>query len=513
MSGLIGSILSTTNALKANQLAIETAGKNMSNVNNVNYSRQRVEFGLAGGISESVLTQQRDAIIDAKLVREGATTGSLEVQYRLGKQLQVILGEQITGNVSSADTLAGSSTSDSATSGLSASVDQFFTALHALSTRPNDIPMKTAVIAQAEEMTSRFNRLSLDIDALDSDIIRSVETQVGEVNTLLNQIATLNQEIAKIEIRDPGSALEYRDARQQKLEQLGKFIDFETRTVANGQILLVARDKDGAGGNEVILVDRNIVSNQIRFNEASNELYFTNHTAQPLGISPNDSAFNITGGSLHGYLYTRSTTDPFGGAGTWGVGPLAKMREDLDVLAREIAGRVSTIYDDVSDPTAPRIFFDDDANPDALDLANLTAANIRLYQGDPQGNFGPVIPPLNATTLRASATGNAGANEIAIQLAQLREATSSNLRGNTFTSFVSEMATSLGFELSNNSQLLENQQLLTAQLNDQRAAVGGVSIDEELANMIRFQRSFEASARVLRVMDELLSLVVNGLVQ
>jgi flagellar hook-associated protein 1 FlgK len=513
MSGLISSILSTTNALKANQLAIETAGKNMSNVNNVNYSRQRVEFGISGGVSASVVTQQRDAIIDAKIIREAAVTGSLEVQYRVGKQLQVVFGEQITGDVSSADTLAGATTHDSATSGLSNSLDRFFTSLHAFSANPTDLSLKAAVVAQAEEMTSRFNTLSLDLTSLDEDVVRSLDTDLGRANQLLDQIASINKEIAKIEVRSPGSAHEFRDSRQQKLEELAKYINFDTRPMENGMVMVYGRDKDGVSGNEVVLVDGNIVANQLRFSQSTNEIYFTNHSTLPLGNSPNASAFDIEGGSLHGYLHVRSTTDPYGAATSFAVGPLAKMQEDLDTLARELASSVSAIYDDHSNPAAPLQFFDDDANPDAIDLTNVTAANIRVYGGDPLGTYGPVIQPLNSQTLRATATANNGSNEIALQLAQLRDATSPNLRGNTFNGFVSEMAASLGFELANNGQLIESQKLLTAQLEDQRASVGGVSIDEELANMVRFQRSFEASARVLKVMDELLSLIVNNLVR
>jgi flagellar hook-associated protein 1 len=501
MSGLIGSILSTTNALKASQMAIETAGKNMSNVNNANYSRQRVEFGISGGISESIVTQLRDAITDSKISREASNTSSLDVQYHIGKQLQVIFGEQIVGDVSSIDSLAGSQATNSTTSGLSATIDQFFTSLHSLSASPTDIPMKTAVIAQAQEMTAQFNTLAKDLQSLDNDILRSVETEVNQVNTLLTQIANLNQEIAKIEIRSPGGALEYRDARQQKLEQLAGFINFETAEVANGQLLVFARDKDGVSGNEVMLVDRNTVTNQIRFNEGSNELYFSRHTVQPMVASPNDSAFNVSGGSLHGYLHMRSTTDPYGGAGSTAIGSLAVLRQDLDTLARSIAMEVSGVYDEPSNPPGYRFFFDDPTNT--------TAATFRLYQGDTIN----AIPPLSASTLVASASSNAGANELALALAQLRDVPRTELRGNSFNGFVSEMATSLGFDVSNSGQLLETQQLLTAQLKEQRAAVAGVSIDEELANMIRFQRSFEASARVLRVMDELLSLVVNGLVR
>ena len=513
MSGLLGSILATTNSLKSNQLAIETAGKNMANVNNTSYSRQRVEFGLSGGISETIITQQRDAIIDNKLIQEYSTSGSLEAQNKILQQLQVIFGEQITNDVSSPDTLEGSTSSDSLDTGLSAAITNFFNAFQALSADPDDTYAKAAVIAQAEVMVSRFNTLAEDFDNLDNDVLRSIDADVTAANSLISEIAALNGEIAKIEIRDPDSAHEFRDLRQQKLEELAQYIDFDTRDIGNGQIQLFVKDKTGGGGSDVILIDRTSVSNKIEYNESSNELYFSKYTTKPLGQSPNATAYDIGGGSLQAYLSVRAETDPYGAATSFATGALSKMREDLDSLAREIATQVSVLYDDVSDPTAPELFFDNDDNPDAFNPADITAANIRLYKGDPLGAYGTVIQPLDVTTLKSTNTANAGANELAVQIAELADSTSANLQNSTFIEFVSDMASDLGYELSNSNHLLENQELVMSQLQDQRASVSGVSIDEELANIIRFQRSFEASAKVLQVMDEMLELITNGLVR
>jgi flagellar hook-associated protein 1 len=514
MSGLIGSILSATNALKSNQLAIATAGKNMANVNNANYSRQRIEFGISGGISENLIVQIRDAIVDSKFVSESSVVGDLEVQNKILRQLQAIFGEQITDDVSSPNTLEGSTAGEGLSGGLSSAISDFFNAFQSLSANSDDTQTKAAVIAKAEVMVSRFNELAEDLEVLDKEVLRSIDVDVNNTNTLLKEIAKINGDIAKIEIKDPGGALELRDLRQQKLEELAQYIDFETKEVGgNGQIVVVAKDKGAGGGNDVLLVDRTNVPNQILFNESSNELYFSSSTTKPLGTSPNTTAFDVSGGSLHAYLDVRSTTDPYGGATSYATGSLSKMQEDLDTLAREIATQVSVLYDDLSDPLAPEIFFDNNDNPDAVVTANITAKNIQLYKGDPLGTYGTVIDPLNATTLKTTNTPNSGANELAVQIAELGDYTSSALGNNTFMEYISDIATNLGYELSSNNNQLENQELVMTQLQDQRASASGVSIDEELANIILFQRSFEASARVIKVLDEMLELVTTGLVR
>jgi flagellar hook-associated protein 1 FlgK len=383
MSGLTGSILSTTNALKANEVAIQTAGKNMNNVNNAAYSRQRVEFGISGGISQTIVTQQRDTIIESKIVRESSLVGSLDAQSRIYDQLQVIFGEEISQNVDTVETLAGSTTESAGGSGLSSMVDDFFNAFHSLSADPDDIPTKAALLAEAEELVSRMNSMASDLEELDNDVQRAIGADITQVNSLLSQVASLNQEIAKIEIRDPGTAYEFRDLRQQKLEELANYLEIETVEANNGQVLVYARDKSSSAGSQITLVDRNNVSNRVAFNEASNEVYFTNYTTRPLGNSPNATAVNLKSGSLHGYVYARSTTDPYGDPNSQAIGPLAKMRQDLDTLANELATQVNGLYNDAPNDI---YFFDDDGDPDAPDLTNLTAANITLYKGDPRRN-------------------------------------------------------------------------------------------------------------------------------
>ena len=494
MSGLIGSILNSTTALKSNQKAVEIAGKNLANVNSTNYARQRVEFGISGGYSQTQINQIRDTILDDKIVREAAVTGSLEAQKRIYSQLQAILGEQITADVDSPETLTGTTTSANEGSGVSAAIDRFFNAFHSLATNPTDASARALVVSSAEDMVAQFNKLSAELVTLDEDVVRAVEADVTRANSLINDIASLNGQISKLEISKPGSAMELRDLRQQKLEELAKYIDFETHDSNNGQVLVVAKDKSPGAGAEVLLVRNTMVDNEIRFNAETNELYFTHDTTMPLGPSPNPTAMDPQGGSLHGLLHVRSTTDPFGGAGASAIGPLARMREELDVLAREVTTAVSGIHDD---GTVPVQFFDDDDNPDLIDLGAITAANIQLWSN------------LTPAAIRTSSSGNAGANDVAQGIAELSATKLAGLGDRTFSEYTSDMAYRIGNDVSNTTLLIQNQALIETQLKDNRSSLMGVSIDEEMANILVYQRSFQASARVIEVLNTLLGIVVD----
>ena len=82
-----------------------------------------------------------------------------------------------------------------------------------------------------------------------------------------------------------------------------------------------------------------------------------------------------------------------------------------------------------------------------------------------------------------------------------------------FIEKVSLLNASMGNTISELNDNLEHQKSIETLLLDQRRAVSSVSIDEEVADLMRFQRSFQASSRVLNTLDKMLEIVVMGLVR
>ena len=109
------------------------------------------------------------------------------------------------------------------------------------------------------------------------------------------------------------------------------------------------------------------------------------------------------------------------------------------------------------------------------------------------------------TGLKASNDFDEASNEIALSVAEL---------GNgEFTSMISNMNADLGNTLSDVNDNIAHQETIETLLLDQRRAVSSVSIDEEVADLMQFQRSFQASSRVLNTLDKMLELVVMGLIK
>ncbi len=471
MAGLIGGLISAAKSLTAQQAGVQVAGRNLANVNNPEYARQRVILGdrvvVAGrlgpvgtGVEVLGIKQIRDQFLDIAVTRETSQSASLKAQQGAMERAQANLGEQIDRSADSA--FIGDATQS--TNGISAALNGFFNAFDNLAANPTDAGAKQVLLQKADILASKFNGTDDRLKALQGDLTAEVGTGVSTVNSLLKQVADLNSAIGQFELGAPGAAVDLRDQRQARLEELGGYMDFSTRSIpgSNGQIQIVAKD---TAGTDVVLLDRTTVIGGVTFDG----------TQISSGVPP--TVLGLQGGSLKGQLVARD-------------GAVQQLRDDLKRTADQVAAAVNAAY-------------------------SPTGAN--FFQTPPATGLLALDPTLNFSTLKTSATGDAGANEIALAVADVARASfstgSGDLINGTIGGFFTKTVSGLGQTLSGLDAKLGDQQIVQRMLTNQRDSVSAVSMDEEMADLMKFQRSYQASARVVRVMDELLDGLVNGLIR
>lgn len=469
MSGLFSTLGSSVKALNAHSRAIETAGKNLANVNNTSYARQRVIYGDRGtvvtaegvkslGLEALAVQQLRDALLDRQVMRETALKAGFEAEQDILGRAQAGLGQSI--NRSASATATGSNAS---TGGLAAAIDDFFNAFQSLAARPTDVGERQTLLQKAAILTDRFQQTDARLAQVQTDVDASIATDVDDVNRLLTTIADLNAQIGRIEVGAPGTAIDLRDQRQAKLEELAAKLPIEARNTTDGQIQVVMKDASNA---DVILVDKASVLGPVAFNG-------TDITG---GASA--TALSFSSGKIYGQLNARD-------------GAVQELRNSLNALAQQFVGSVNAAYNPTSIPGG-----------DFFAAAGTTAGTISLQSG------------LTATTLRAG-TGAAGDNSIALAVAAIASESFSTAGGDaidgTMSQFFSRSVSNLGQALASANSRVEDQTNIANLVKSQRDAVSGVSLDEEMADLVRFQRAFQASSRVFSVVDELLDTVVNRL--
>lgn len=471
MAGLIGGLLNAAKSLAAQEVGVQVAGKNLANVNNPEYARQRVILGdrvmvdgklgpVGSGVEALGIKHIRDQFLDATVTREKAITSSLEAQRSALDRAEANLGEQIDRSGDSA--FVGDT--GRAANGIAGAIGEFFTAFDHLSASPSDNGAKQVLLNKAEGLVDKFNFADRRLQGVQNDLTSEVATAVDSVNSVLKQIADLNGAIAQFEVGNPGSALELRDQRQARLEELATYMDFEARVIPGGagQIQVVTRDTTGT---DVMLVNKTAVMGGLSFDGV-----------QISGGAP-ATVLGLQGGSLNGHLTARD-------------GMLQQLRDDLKVAADQITTAVNAAYS----PTGGSFF-----------------------QASPATGLLALDPGLSFSTLRTTATADAGANEIALAISGIARKSFSTGSGDliegTIGAFYNRMVSGLGQSLAGLDAKIGDQEIVQKMLTSQRDAVSGVSMDEEMADLMRFQRSYQASARVVRVMDELLDGLVNGLIR
>ena len=466
-NGLYDVLRMGISSLRAQSRAIETVGRNMANVNNPTYSRQRVIFGdvsPTGGASVGVdvieVQQVRDVLLDRQLVREKSSTAALEAETAAHERGEAALGETISSvsDPSVASTTGGNS--------LNNAMAGFFGAARQLSVDPTNSTQKQMFVQTAKTMTERFQFSNDRLAEVQADLSDQVSNDVDKANLLLSTISELNLMIATQESETGTKALTLRDQRQARVEDLAQVMNFKTTTLpdAPNQIQITATSASG--------VDTVILS-------AGTTLETLTFDGDAVRVASSDTALALTGGSIKGHLTARD-------------GALQTLRDSLDQLANQMVTSVNAVYN----PSGTGQNFFDPTGTDA--------SSIRLASG------------LTGLNVRASVAGGAaGDGSVAQAISELDVQSFSSTSGDAIDGTIGESysaAISLfSYSLSQSRMRSENQSGVLSAVRGQRESMSGVSLDEEAAELMKFQRAYQASARVISIIDSMLDTVVNGM--
>jgi flagellar hook-associated protein 1 len=471
MLGLFGALNMASGAMDAQQEGIEVSGENMANVNNPAYAREQLQLqstiplqtsiGTEGtGVDAQAITEVRDALLDQQIVSENSTTGSLTSQQTALQYVQDALGEalQSSSSDSSGDNSVGS------TGGLADDLSGLFNAFQTLSTDPSSLTDRQAVISAAQQLSSDFNQVDGQLTSLNGQLNQSVQTGVTSANQLLSSIAGLNQQIVAAQAGYTGTANTLIDQRQQDLESLANLVNVQTTSNSDGSINL------SVDGNTLIS-GSNLEDTLQTYNAGGGQLLVA--TAGASG-----TPLTLTGGSIEGTITARD-------------GALATLQTGVNSLASQLITQVNTVYSagyDLNGNTGANFF----SGTNASDIAvNATLA------GNPE-------------TLQAAGTAGAtGDNTVALAVAQLANTAQAGLGNQTFSDDYNYQITNLGSALSSANNELSDQQTVQSMLTQQRDSESGVDMDQEMTNVVSYEKAYQGAAELVTTLDQMLTTVVG----
>ncbi len=470
MLGLFGSLSVASRSMQVQQQGIEVAGHNMANVNNPAYSRQRLAIqaaspvatpnGLVGAGSESSrILQVRNLLLDARITTESSVSGSLESQRQALQYAQANLGQQIDRQASGPEGAAAAAGIGSQ-HGIGESLSAFFDSLQKVSVQTSDPADRGLVLTRAQQLAERFRQTDSRLAELNQSLNQVVDESVAQVNNMLEDIARLNAQIGEAEVHGDGAANDIRDSRQSKLEELAKLVKFDAVSGPLGAVNIMI------GG--VIMVDSVVVRDRLEgYSDPAG------HTL--VRASAGNTPLNITGGRLHGAIESRD-------------GPVQKLRDDLSLVAATLISEVNRIHQS------------------GYGLDGSTGLDLFSGSGASDIRLNSAIDP---TRLHTSANGEPGNNGTALALAQLSRQPQSALAGQTFGQSYTHIVANLGEALSGVNEQVTDQSVVTTMLSQQRASVSAVSLDEEMTDLLKYQRAYQASAQLVNTINNMLETVIG----
>jgi flagellar hook-associated protein 1 len=452
MSSLFGTLSIATGALAAEQGAMDATTNNVANANTPGYSRLR-----------PVLTESDPVVLGSVTYGQGVTLEKLEsvrdpiLQLRIQEEIQQ--QGQLNTFVSSLQQAQVQFTSSS--SDIGSQISNFFASLSQLSTDPTNLSLRQGVLTAAGNLGTVFRNTSANLTQQRTNIDLSVSQTVQQVNTLTGQIAGLNTQISQLQgVNQDASA--FVDQRDVLIGKLSSLIDVSTIKSDNGLTLTTS--------NGTALV---VGGQSFTLSTQTNASGFQDVYAQGTDITA-----KLTSGQLAGSIEVRDQKLP-------------ALLSDLDTLAAGLANALNT---------ANAAGFDLNGNPGgnlfvAPPLSGAgAAANLAVLITDPK-------------LIAASSDGTPGSNgNVAVLSAVQNQAVAG---GQTPIGYYSNMVFGLGNNVSNSSAELSSSQLVLNQLNDQRGSISGVNLNAEAANMLQYQNAYDAAAKVVTTINDMLNTVIN----
>lgn len=505
--------------LNAQQASLQTTSHNISNANTAGYSRQVVNMqatrpleaiglmrsavpGQIGtGVEFNSITRIREQFLDDQYRNENKALGQWSIQTDTLEKLETIMNEPTN-------------------TGLRTVLDNFWKSWSDLSKDPENVTGRKIVRENANALADAFNFTSKQLKDLSGDLTSNVSVKADQMNSITSTIANLNDQIQRIEALGD-DANDLRDQRDLLTDDLSKVVNITVQKTAQGYSINMGNTNLVSGVNSTKVDAASLTASYASGDLNEGEVYgmitsrdkFVADYQKQLdtmanSIANGDITVTIPAGSILPEGTVLNNTTYSGANRTLGA--------DLTVTVKGLNGLHKLGYTFSS--TTGAVVAGGDFFTAKSGYSTITAESFSLS---------PLIannPSNIATSLRTIGTGNNeavvnGNNTLALLISQLKDTSftfgqsgsGAVMAKGTVDDFFRSIVGQLGVQSKDSSRQLDNQKALVDQIESRRQSVSGVSLDEEMSNLIKFQHAYTASSRVMTTFDQLLDKIINSM--
>jgi len=458
------SLLNTAkDGLLAHQAAIDLTGSNITNVDTPGYTRQRPIFGSrgcidvgAGQVQLSVgikkIERVYDRFLGAQINDRMHNLGYSEAKKGLLEKAEIIFNE-------------------SNSSGISELLNKFWSAWGDLSKHPSGQVERDALVSTSQNLASGFRSSSDELVSVQNDANTEIADLVHQANVYISDISDLNKEIAAIKT-GKGDANDLRDKRTEALKGLAEILDFQQLDGPNGSVNVFL-------SNGMPLVEGDRTWNLDVKTNPDNHPDNPNFYDVIFQDDPDKKVLNntITKGKLAGSIEVRDVK-------------IVDYMDNLNKLAASIIDKVNTQH---------QLGYDMDHNLGGVFFEPATAAKDMCVSSN-------IVADANKISASETVNNDGGNAEI---IGDLKDKLIMNGDTSTFNSYYASFVGKVGQDLADETRQFDHHTNLMNQLTNKREAISGVSIDEEMTNLIRYRLGYNSAAKLCSIAGKLIDTLLN----
>jgi flagellar hook-associated protein 1 FlgK len=461
-----GSYEIAKSGLFVNEQALNVIGHNIANLDTPGYVRQQAmiselpckTFGgnngfyqLGCGAHMQQIRQIRNNFLDIMYRKENSSFGYWDTKQKTIHDIETVLGDPME-------------------KGFQYVLDQFWDSWHELTKEPESLTIRAIVRQRGEELTNTINYVGKQLNKLKENLNLEIVARVKEINNITSEISKLNVTIQKYEVLG-GTANDYRDKRDNLVDRLTRIIDVKVRETNKGQYCMS--------------IDGYFLVNQ----EGKRDLYLEQDIEDKIKYKPKIEGLGTTPQIKSGILQGLMDS----------INEVEKIKNMLSNLVNTIVTEVNKLQKSGKTMTSP-----------PQDGENFFSV-INLESQETLGNIKINEKLMDLNAIITSGSGQAGDSTIALEIVKLKlkpliaDETGMLNVDEYYQTIISRIARN-GIEASNAA---ENQYKLLQSTDANREALFGVSLDEEISNMMRFKFAYDASSRAFNVIDEMIEQIIN----
>lgn len=530
-------------AIRAQREALHTIGHNIANVNTPGFSRQRAILtttlpsgSMGTGVKVQVVERIRHGVTDFYIRKETPTLNQWKAKFEVLEQVEVLFNEP-------------------SEAGISNTLGEFWDAWADLGNNPESGAVRANLKEQARTLCESLSGLYGILKDLQTNIDQQIESEVEFLNSLTQQIGDLNQQIERIELGGRETANDLRDSRDYLLDGLSETINFTYREMDDSIIrisifgqLLVSKSKIA----EIMTESGESGYLDVRWKDTGENVVIADGKLKGLidardQIIPEflDCLDNLTSSLIEevNYLHRRGMglngdreiagwkdfTGTLDADGSFNINGVTISVSSGNSLS-DIRDAINAMTDDAGTPTGVVASLSTDgkrlilrpggtssqtiditADPDEIMLEKLGIL-ADFFEGSGANDISlsdAIINDINK--IAASQSGAPGDNSNALAINLLKGELTVDEGTSTFGDYYSGIIGKLGVETRQASYLQSNKELLLTTLKDRRQSICGVSLDEEMTNIILFQQAYRVAVAFLKTVNDMLDILTTSM--